>query len=71
MKEAPNTSVDDILATLSLVYQESIDKEFQVSAKEELDEADLAEAQVTRNCTISGNTHSSAIQKITKKKCMS
>ena len=68
MKGAPTTSANDILTTLSLVYQESIDKESQVSTKEELDKADLDKAQVTRDHTDSGNTHSSAIEKTTKKK---
>ena len=46
MKDGPETSADSILATLSIVYQESIEKEKQVSAEEELDELDMEELPV-------------------------
>ena len=44
MKDNPSTSADNILATLSQVYQESIDKEVDqsVNPSEELSDADLS-----------------------------
>ena len=44
MNESPKTICDDILATLSMVYQETTNQHNGVEAEEELKEGDLDEA---------------------------
>jgi len=65
---APSTSADNILATLSLVYQSSIDKD-AVDASEELEEGDLVEAiDDTRKALTTSNNNTNKLEKIKKKK---
>ena len=74
MKSAPETSCDRVLATLSITYQESIDRVQPVDAAEELDEGDLDEVDSERSEVeepISRATWASSTAKISKKKMSS
>ena len=70
MKGAPSTNADNILATLSMVYQSSIDKEQAGDASEELDDGDLAEAvsDSRRSDSTEKSTCTNKLEKIKKKK---
>ena len=71
MKSAPETSCDRVLATLSITYQESIDRVQPVDAAEELDEGDLDEVEsetTEAEEQISRATRASSPAKISKKK---
>jgi len=69
MKEAPATSADAILATLSTVYQESIDNDSeQVAVEEELPKEDVAEATENEGGDSECNRQSTSRQKVTKDK---
>ena len=69
MKGAPSTSADNILATLSMVYQPSIDKEQAVDASEELDDGVLEEAvsELRRSDSTEKSTRIKKLEKIKKK----
>jgi len=76
MKEAPVTSADSILATLSIVYQESIDKQSDsaVAVSEELDVADMSEvgpAEAGRAATVPAHRSTKSRSENVKKKTMS
>mmetsp|Transcript_8791 Transcript_8791/g.15293 ORF Transcript_8791/g.15293 Transcript_8791/m.15293 type:complete len:254 (+) Transcript_8791:854-1615(+) len=71
MKEAPKTSADAILATLSTVYQETIDSEAGVDAADELDIGDGLDDRVQSDepaTPQTRTTRASKTEKISKKK---